>query len=400
MSVRATLKDAALKTIERRHPWIFSGAIQGLKGHVEDGDIIRLVDHRGNFLARGYWNSHSQIQLRLLSWQEEESIDQSFWRARLQRAIEARGAAAHDLRIACRLVNAENDYLPGLIVDRYGEWLVLQALTLGIERRKGLFVELLAELMSPAGIYERSDVDVREKEGLPQSVGLLWGQAPPQTIEISEEDRRFLVDIQHGHKTGFYLDQSENRRLLQETIATAEKPPALVLNAFGYTGAFAVAALKGGAVCAITVDSSASALDLARQNIALNGLKAQPEDFVEGDVFQVMRHYRDQNQRFDCIILDPPKFAQSAQQVERASRGYKDINLLAFRLLKAGGWLWTFSCSNAVNADLFQKIVFGALIDAGREGQIVRHLTAAADHPVALTFPEGAYLKGLVCRVW
>jgi 23S rRNA (cytosine1962-C5)-methyltransferase len=243
------------------------------------------------------------------------------------------------------------------------------------------------------GVYERSDVDVREKEGLEQRVGLLWGEEPPEEIEIVENGRRFLVDVRQGHKTGFYLDQRENRARLPSFCAGAE-----VLDAFSYVGGFSVYA-AGEAESVTLVDSSTPALDLARRNLALNGLDTGIE-YVEGSVFSVLRGYRAQERQFDVVILDPPKFAHSGREVERASRAYKDVNLLAFQLLRPGGVLFTFSCSGVVSADLFQKIVFGAALDAGRDAQIVGYLAQGADHPVALTFPEGAYLKGLICRVW
>lgn len=394
MSSKLVLHEKALKSLSRRHPWFFSGAIKSVKGSPQDGDILRLVAPNDEFAARGYWNSKSQIAVRVLSWNDDEVINRDFWQKRLQQAIDARNGLT-----ACRLVNAENDFIPGLIVDRYGDWLVLQALTLGIERRKTMLAELLAEMLNPKGIYERSDVDVRAKEGLPESVGVLWGQVPPDVVEIEENGQRLLVDIKGGQKTGFYLDQRDNRLHLLQTLATLpERQQMSVLNAFCYTGGFSVAALAAGVGRVVSIDSSESALQLTGQNIALNGLPAA--ETLQGDVFEVLRRYRDQNQQFDVIILDPPKFAHHAKQVESAARGYKDINLLAFKLLKPGGYLWTFSCSNAINPDLFQKIIFGAMIDAGRDGQIVQRLTSAADHPVALSFPEGDYLKGLVCRVY
>jgi 23S rRNA (cytosine1962-C5)-methyltransferase len=403
MSAKVILNDSVLKSIERRHPWVFSGAVKAVKGNPQDGDILKLVTVKDQFLGRGYWNSQSQIQVRILAWDADETIDRDFWRRRLQRAIEARRFPAGQ-PYACRLVNAENDFLPGLVVDRYGDWLAAQALTLGIDRRKAMLTELLVELLQPTGIrgiYERSDVDIRHKEGLNEALGVLWGEAPPDLVEIEENGLRFWVDLKRGHKTGFYLDQRLNRALLRDVLASQENPQAMTgLNAFGYTGGFAIAGLAAGVGRVISIDASEDVLSLARQNVALNGLSVADDDFVQGDVFAVLRDYRERGERFDWIVLDPPKFAQSARQVESAARGYKDINWLAFQLLKPGGWLWTFSCSNAISPDLFQKIVFGALADAGRDGQIVYRLSAAPDHPVALTFPEGEYLKGLVCRVW
>ncbi len=399
------LRPDRLKSVLRRHPWVFSGAVARVEGEPPDGGIVALRAADGQFLAWGYWNSRSAIRVRLLSWREDVPITRAFWRQRLERAIAAREVEqrihAGGTPNACRLVNAENDGLPGLVVDRYGDWLVLQALTYGVEAHKPLIVELLAELLNPAGIYERSDVDVRAKEGLQPLTGPLAGKEPPELIEIDENGRRFLVDVRHGHKTGFYLDQRENRAAVGEWFRwDAEAERRVVLNAFAYTGGFAVYALGSLVARVVNVDTSAEALALARQNVALNGYATPDEDFVQGDVFAVLRRYRDAAQQFDMIILDPPKFAQSVRQVESAARGYKDINLMAFRLLRPGGVLVTFSCSGAVSAELFQKIVFSALADSGREAQIVRWLAQASDHPVALTFPEGAYLKGLMCRVW
>lgn len=401
----AVIHDNRLRAIRRRHPWVFSGAIMRLDGDPAPGDLVTVTDGAGEFLARGYWNPHSDIRIRLVTWCEDESLDEAFWRDRLSRAIAGRHVEnrTHDLGTAnaYRLVNAESDGIPGLVVDRYGDWLVVQALTLGIAERKDMLADLLVELLSPAGIYERSDVDVRQKEGLAPETGVLRGEAPPELIEIDENGRRFLVDVRQGHKTGFYLDQRENRAIIGDWFRSDERASQrTVLNAFAYTGGFAVYALGSLVKRVINVDSSAEALALARRNVALNGYRTDDDDFVEGDVFQVLRYYRDAGQQFDMIILDPPKFAQSPRQVENAARGYKDINLMAFRLLRPGGLLATFSCSGAVTADLFQKIVFSAVLDAGREAQIIRWLAQAPDHLVALTFPEGGYLKGLLCRVW
>ena len=386
------------RMFEKRHPWVFSGAIRAVNGDPADGDIVMLRGESGTFLARGYWNHHSQINIHVLTWNEDEPIDDVFWQSRLERAIAGRVALKTD---AYRLVNAENGALPGLVVDRYGEWLVLQALTMGIEKRKEALAAMLVERLNPAGIYERSDVDVRVKEGLRPSVGVLFGAKPPELIEINENGRRFLVDVYNGHKTGFYLDQRENRARLAELLRADDSAAnKMILNCFSYTGGFSVNALAAGAGEVISIDSSADAQALAQRNVKLNGFNVNPDDFVVGDVFEVLRQYRAAGRRFDIVVLDPPKFAQNQRQVESATRGYKDINLLAFQLIKPGGMLMTFSCSRLIDADLFQKVVFGALIDAKREAQIIARLTAASDHPVSLTFPEGMYLKGLLCRVW
>ena len=284
--------------------------------------------------------------------------------------------------------------LPGLIVDRYGDWLVVQFLTFGVERWRAEIAGALNELSKPKGIYERSDVDVRAKEGLEERTGLLCGDEPPERVEVLENGRRFLVDVRRGHKTGFYLDQRESRARLSQFCQGGD-----VLDAFCYSGAFAVHAAAGGAKSVTLVDTSAPALELARSNFELNELQTTRIECAEGDVFSVLRGYRATNRSFDLVVLDPPKLARNEREVKRASRAYKDANLLAFQLLRPGGILFTFSCSGAVSADLLQKIVFSAAVDAGRDAQIVGQLQQGADHPIALTFPEGAYLKGLICRV-
>ena len=393
---RVILKRGREKPVLNRHPWIFSGAIKRVEGEVADGEVVEVADYRGRFLARGYLNRRSQIAVRLLTWDEGEVIGRDFWRRRLERAIASRQALADDPSTdAYRLVNAESDLLPGLILDRYGEYLVAQFLTLGIERWKAELVGLMAELLQPRGIYERSDVEVREKEGLAQASGLLHGEEPPDLVEVTENGHRFLVDIKTGHKTGFYLDQRENRQQLTRYCRGKE-----VLNCFAYTGAFAVYAAAAGAGRITNVESSAQALELARRNLALNGFANRDDEYVAGDVFQVLRGYRDEGRTFDLVILDPPKFAYSQHQVQSACRGYKDINLLAMQIIAPGGILFTFSCSGLVSPDLFQKVLFGASVDAARDVQIVVKLAQASDHPILLTFPESEYLKGLVCRVF
>jgi 23S rRNA (cytosine1962-C5)-methyltransferase len=391
------LKPQRDRSVRQRHPWLFSGAIAGLSDDAEDGGLVDVVSHAGDWLARGYLNRRSQIVARLLTWEQEQIVDDDFWRCRLERAIAGRVTLSADARTtAYRLVNAESDGLPGLVVDRYGDWLVVQALTLGIERRKhelvGLLVDLVAEVR---GVYERSDVDVREKEGLEATTGLLWGDEPPDLVEGLENGYCFLVDIKQGHKTGFYLDQRENRAWLPDYCAGGE-----VLNAFAYTGAFGVYALAGGATGVTNVDTSEQALALARRHVQLNGFTGAGVAYETVDVFAQLRAYRAEGRRFDVIVLDPPRFALSRSHIKRASRGYKDINWIALQLLRRGGVLVTFSCSGLVSRELFQKIVFGAALDAGRDVQIVTHLSQAGDHPIALNFPEAAYLKGLICRVW
>ncbi len=392
---RGRERASAQRALQNRHPWLFGGAIARVEGQAQPGDLVEIVDGAGRPCGRGYYNPRSQIAVRILTWDPDEAIDAAFWRRRLEAAI-ARRAALPGLAEtdACRLVHAESDGLPGLIVDRYGEWLVLQSLTAGIEQRKELLAALLMELLAPKGIYERSDVDVRPREGLADAVGVLAGDAPPPQVGIVEHGRRFQVDLLRGHKTGFYLDQRENRQRVAAYCAGAD-----VLNAFGYTGGFGVYAGTAGARRVVNLDSSAEALAAAEAHMALNGVPAERVETIAGDAFRVLRTMRDQARRFDVIILDPPKFAFSQAQVQSASRGYKDINLQALHLLRPGGILATFSCSGAIDEALFQKILFGASLDAGRQVRILERLGQAADHPVALTFPEGAYLKGFLCQV-
>jgi len=413
------LKPGRAKPVHNRHPWVFSGAIGHVEGHPAPGDLVTVADNKGAPLATAYYNQKSQIQARILSWNPTEAIDEAFWRDRLTQAIAGRNLIAnYELRItnegasplppgssappppgssACRLVNAEADGLPGLIVDRYGDYLVMQCLTLGIDRRKAMLAEWLAELLHPAGILERSDVDVRGKEGLAPVVQTLFGEAPPAELTIHENGFRFHADLRHGHKTGFYLDQRDNRAAAGRPALMAGRD---VLNVFAYTGAFGVYAAAAGARQVTQVDSSVPALEMAERNMQLNGLDRDSDETIAGDAFELLRHFRDEGRQFDAVILDPPKFAHSQGQLDRATRGYKDLNWLALRLLRPNGLLVTFSCSGLVSADLFQKVVFGAAVDAGRDVQILQRLSQAADHPALLSFPESAYLKGLLCRVW
>lgn len=388
--MQAILHNNRLKTISRRHPWVFSGAIRRFTGSPRAGDIVTLASEDGEFLARGMWNPASSIRLRVLTW-VDESINADFWEKRLRHAITARGPIP--AQQARRLVNAENDYLPGLVVDQYGDYVVLQALTPAIDQQKHLIAEILNGIVKPSGVYERSDSEAREREGLSHAKGVLFGAEPPELVEISEDEHRFYVDLRRGHKTGFYLDQRENRRILADHLPK----DARVLNAFCYTGGFGVYAYGAGASEVVSIDSSQEVLTLAERNFTLNGF----EDTVilNGDVFKLLREFRTQHEQYDAIVLDPPKFAKNANQVEAALRGYKDINLLALQLLRPGGILVTFSCTGTVETELFRKVVFGALEDSGREAQVLHQLSAPPDHPVALTFPEGQYLKGLVCRV-
>ncbi len=388
------LKPGREKSVLRRHPWIFSGAVAKVEGSPEAGETVEVLASDGKPLGVGAYSPQSQIVARMWDFDPATRVTADFVRSRLQVALSMRQALGGVAGTAGRLVNAESDGLPGLVIDRYADFLVCQFLSAGAERWKGEVVQLLGELVPCRGIYERSDVDVREKEGLPPATGVLAGSAPDDPLEIEEGACHFWVDLKRGHKTGFYLDQRENRAIVGGLAGKRE-----VLNCFAYTGGFAVYALRAGASQVINVDTSAAALDLAQRNMELNEMDLSRAENVEGDVFRVLRSYRDARRQFDLIVLDPPKFAESHSQIERATRGYKDINLLAFKLLRSGGLLATFSCSGLIRPDLFQKIVAGAALDAGRDAQILRRLSQSPDHPVALNFPEGEYLKGLICRV-
>ena len=395
------LKTGREKSLLRRHPWIFSGAIQDVGGEPASGSTVEVLSSHRQFLARASYSPSSQIRARVWTFDPGEQVDADFFRRKIRTAIDTRRRLNMESMIlrpskgqsdAFRLVYAESDGIPGLIVDRYGDVLVLQSLTAGSEAWKETIADILTQETGIETIYERSDADVRELEGLEPKVGVLRGIISNSPTTIHENGLNFCVNLQSGHKTGFYLDQRANRLRLRELAKDKD-----ILDCFCYTGGFTVNALAGGAKSALSIDSSADALTLAKQNLELNHLPVEKTTFLEGDVFQLLRKFRDENRSFDMIILDPPKFAPTAAQAERAARGYKDINLLAFKLLRPGGTLVTFSCSGGIDAGLFQKIVAGAALDAGVDAQIVEHLSQGPDHPVSLHFPEGAYLKGLVC---
>jgi 23S rRNA (cytosine1962-C5)-methyltransferase len=355
---------------------------------------VEICAHSGEWLARGAYSPTSQIRARIWTFHESEDVDAGFLERRVERAVTARSSSlANDVNAGARLVYSESDGLPGVVVDRYGEHLVCQFLSAGAERWRTEIVRALESVTGPTGIYERSDAAARRLEGLEPREGVLAGAAPPELIEIAEEGIRFLVDVRNGHKTGFYLDQRENRSKVR-----ARAPGARVLNCFSYTGGFGVAAGRGGAVHVMNVETSAGANALARKNAELNGIAESSFAVDEQDVFRALREMRDTGRRFDLVVLDPPKFAESEAQVERAARGYKDLNLQALKLLTPGGLLFTFSCSGHVKQDLFQKIVADAALDAGRDAVILERLGQAGDHPTALSFPEAFYLKGLLVR--
>ena len=389
-----TLKKGREKSLRHRHPWIYSGAIESVDGSPESGEIVNIVSARGDFLACGYCNENSRISVRVLAWDEGITIDESWWRERITAAVEARAVlAADDATNAYRVVHAEADLLPGLVIDRYDAVVVIQFRTAGADRMRESIVEAVADALDPDVILERSDTASRAREGLASSTGVIRGEVP-EKAEIRENGYRFGVDFIHGQKTGFYLDQRDNRREVA-TFASGRR----VLDAFSYTGAFAVNALAAGAPSATIVDSSEAALRLAEGNLSRNEIDGSRVELVQADVFELLRAYRAEGRRYDMVILDPPKFALNKHQVDKALRGYKDINMLAMQLLEPGGILATFSCSGAVDANAFSVAVSWAGTDARRHVQILHRLSQGIDHPVLATFPESEYLKGLVCRI-
>ncbi len=398
------LKPTREKSLLRLHPWIFSGAVDRVQGEPASGETVDVLDAKKTFLARAAYSPVSQIRARVWSFDEAEAVDGDFFSRRIDAALTLRATMGFSNRNsekivmnkpvsnAVRLVHAESDRLPGLIVDAYGDVLVMQLLTAGTEAWRETIADILLEKTGASAIYERSDADVRELEGLHVRRGVMRGSVENDLLQISEYGLKFNVNIANGHKTGFYLDQRRNRQRVGELARGRD-----VLNCFCYTGGFSLHAAAGGAKSVCSIDSSADALALAQENARLNDNAGADLEWREADVFLALRKFRDERRTFDMIILDPPKFAATVSQAEKAARGYKDINLLAFKLLRPGGVLATFSCSGGIDAALFQKIVAGAALDAQAQAVIVEHLAQDVDHPVSLHFPEGSYLKGLIC---
>ncbi len=383
------LKPGRERSLLRRHPWIYDGAIAEVRGESAAGGTVRIVSAEGGFLAWAAYSPRSRIAARVWSFREADRIDADFLARRMDAALAWRRGLAIDSD-AQRLIYGEADGLPGVVVDRYAEVLVVQLTSAGAEAWRETLVAWLAARFPSCVLYERSDAEVRALEGLAPRSGPIRGE-PPAWVTIREHGLRFRVDVAHGHKTGFYLDQRDNRRLVAGYARDRE-----VLNCFAYTGAFGVHALAAGARSVLSIDTSAEALAQAREHVRLNGLDAHRCAWREADVFQELRRLHEAGRGFDLVILDPPKFAPTHQMAEKAARGYKDINLWAMRLLRPGGLLATFSCSGGVDAALFQKIVAAAAWDAGVSFRILARLGQAADHPVCLDYPEGAYLKGLL----
>lgn len=395
MTARLILSKGREKSLLRRHPWVFSGAISRIEGNATSGETVDVCDHKGQWLARAAYSPQSQIRARVWSWDVEQNIDIDFFVAKLRQAVKLRQwlATADDLD-SYRLIAGESDGLPGITIDKFCHYLVVQLLSAGAEYQRPALITALQQCFPECAIYDRSDVAVRKKEGLPLSHGLISGQEPPTLLPITEHGMKLLVNIKEGHKTGYYLDQRDSRFALRRYSKDAR-----VLNCFSYTGGFAVSALLGGCQEVISVDTSDAALEVARQNVELNQLPLDKAQFIRDDVFKLLRTYRDNGEKFDVIVMDPPKFVENKNQLTGACRGYKDINMLAMQLLNPGGILLTFSCSGLMTVDLFQKIIADAALDAGKTVQLIDQLRQAADHPVISSYPEGLYLKGFVCYV-
>ena len=381
---------------KQNHPWVFAGSVGRLEGRARAGDTVEVLADNLRPLGRAAYSPKSQIRARFWTFDAEETVDDAFFKRRVAAAV-ARRQALPELRgqQGLRLIHAESDGLPGVIADQYGDTVVVQLTSAGADKWRNAIVAGLIKATGRARVYERSDSDVRRLEGLESATGWLHGAARDEPLTIIENGVKLAVDIAGGHKTGFYLDQRDNRLLLGQLAAGKD-----VLNCFCYTAGFSLQALAGGANSVLSMDSSGPALEQGKANLALNPqLPAERAQWQEADVFQALRDFRKAGRLFDLIVLDPPKFAPSAAHAESAARAYKDINLLGFRLLKPGGMLMTYSCSGGVGLELFQKIIADAAHDAGREARIVRRLAGAADHPIALNFPEGEYLKGLLVQV-
>ena len=389
------LKKGKEKAALQRHPWIFSGAIDKVKGAPENGEIVKVFAADKSFLAYGYYNSQSRVAVRLLEWDEETTVDKNWYQQKLKNAIASRAHVLNNEDTnTCRLVFSEADYLPGLIVDKYADFLSLQILSAGIENVKADIIDILRAELNPSGIFDKSDANARTHENLEVSQGLLWGETPPEFIEVKENGMRYHINIADGQKSGFYCDQRDNREILAAYTKDKE-----VLDCFCYSGGFTLNSLKHGAKHVTSVDSSALAIETLKHNLSLNGFIADQQTSIQSDVNKQLRAFKEEGRTFDVIILDPPKYAPSRSALDRAARAYKDLNRLGMLLLNPGGILATYSCSGAVDLETFKQITAWAALDAGKEVQVIKQFHQPEDHPVRISFPEGEYLKGLLVRV-
>jgi 23S rRNA (cytosine1962-C5)-methyltransferase len=392
--INITLKKTKEKAALLHHPWIFSGAIEKINGTPANGEVIKVVSFKQEFLAYGYYNDQSRVAIRLLEWNEEVIIDKDWYTEKIRKAIASRAHVLNEGTNTCRLVFSEADYLPGLIVDKYANFLSLQILSAGMENIKADLVEILRAELNPAGIFDKSDASARTHENLDPTQGLIWGENPPEFIEVIESGIKYHINIADGQKSGFYCDQRDNRLILADY--TKDKS---VLDCFCYSGGFTLNSLKLGASHVTSVDSSALAIDTLNHNLSLNGFDSGQQTSIQSDVNKQLRIFKEEGKKFDVIVLDPPKYAPSRSAVDRAARAYKDLNRLGMLLMESGGILATFSCSGAVDMDTFKQIIAWAALDAGKEVQILKQFNQPEDHPISLTFPEGEYLKGLLLRV-
>ncbi len=383
------LKADRDRSLKRGHPWILSGAVAKIDGDPQPGDTIRIIAANGTELATASYSPFSALRARVWSFDPNVEITAGFIAETINKAVAQRNSDP-ELTHTCRLIFGDADGLPGLTVDRYGEVAVMEINSVGIERWRDAVVSTLMKVEGITCVYERSEGADREREGLTPRNGLAAGVLPAKIYAV-EGNEKYIVNVEEGHKTGFYIDQRDSRKLVASLA-----PGLRVLNVFGYTGSFGIVAAKNGAASVTTVESSGPALELAKQNAELNGVDVG--EVIEGDAFEVLRRMRDRRAEFDLIILDPPKYSASAKHIERATRKYKDINLVGIKLLAPSGKLMTFSCSQSMDTDLFQKVVAGAAVDAKRDLRIIRRLGQPVDHPVHLHFPESEYLKGLLLQ--
>jgi len=389
------LKKDKEKAVNHRHPWVFSGAIDRVKGKPANGDIVRLMNHKGDFMAYGFYNDQSRVALRLLEWDESTLVNEDWFRQKVATAVHARSNILNADTDTCRLIFSEADYLPGLIVDKYADHLAVQILTSGIEKLMPVIIEELKSLLNPLSIFDKSDASSRQHEGMETDNAVLWGDEPPASVEVKENAVVYSINIAEGQKSGFYCDQRDNRRIVAAYAAGKN-----VLDCFSYTGGFTLNALKSGAVSVTSVDSSALAIETLKQNISLNKLDAGKHTAIQSDVNKQLRAFKEAGEKFDIIVLDPPKYAPSRSALDRAARAYKDLNRIGMLLLNSGGLLATFSCSGAMDMENFKQVLAWAALDAGKQVQFIYQFCQPEDHPVRSSFPEGEYLKGLLCRVW
>jgi len=388
------LKKGKEKAAVLRHPWIFSGAVDKIKGKPENGELVTVKSFEKEFLAYAYYNDQSRVALRLLEWDENTSIDKEWYADKLKAAIQSRIPLLNQDTDTCRLVFSEADFLPGLIVDKYADFLSLQVLSAGIEAVQQDIIDILVQELNPKGIFDKSDAGARKHENLEPVQGLLWGEHPPEFIEVKENGIRYHINIAEGQKSGFYCDQRDNRQIL-----SAYTKGKTVLDCFCYSGGFTLNSLQKGASHVTSVDSSALAIETLAHNLELNGFDKERQHSIQSDVNKQLRLFREEGKKFEVIVLDPPKYAPSRSALDRAARAYKDLNRLGMQLLEKGGLLATFSCSGAVDLETFKQIIAWAALDAGREVQIVKQFSQPEDHPVRISFSEGEYLKGLLLRV-